>query len=30
MHIDGTGLSMPDVPALQKAFGQKRRALRDR
>lgn len=22
MHIDGTGLSMPDVPALQKAFGQ--------
>jgi len=22
MHIDGTGLSMPDVPALQQAFGQ--------
>ena len=22
MHMDGTGLSMPDEPALQKAFGQ--------
>jgi len=22
MHIDGTGLSMPDAPALQQAFGQ--------